>query len=188
MVSETKFKLTKSQIDKIKTAFKHQNGVTLKLNLHMINPRGFPIVLTEKEKSLLKDNMNHNIEIPFSRLKEIDVRVGGILPLIPILIAALTGLSLAGGTAAGISSAVKNAKDIANEKRKTEAQIENDKRKTEAYIASTKDGSGFFLKSARGMNLGTPCNSGEGFTLQASRRITKPKRAILDIIEEKITE
>ena len=32
MVSETKFKLTKSQIDKIKTAFKHQNGVTLKLN------------------------------------------------------------------------------------------------------------------------------------------------------------
>ena len=156
MVSETKFILTKSQLDKIKTAFKHQNGVTLKLNSSMISPRGFPLVLTEKERDLLKDNKNHNIEIPFSRLKEIDVKVGGILPLIPIIIAALSAASLAGGTAAGISSAVKNAKDISNEKRKTDAQIENDKRKTEAYIASTKDGSGF--------NLSTSCNSGKGFT------------------------
>ena len=142
MVSEIKFILSKSQLDKIKTAFKHQNGVTLKLNSSMISPSGFLLALTEKERDLLKDNKNHNIEIPFSRLKEIDVKVGGILPLIPIIIAALSAASLAGGTAASIASTVKTAKDISNEKRKTDAQIENDKRKADAFIAATKEGSG----------------------------------------------
>ena len=120
MVSEIKFILTKSQLVKVKTAFKHQYGVTLKLRSSMINPSGLLLTLTDKERDLLKDNKNHNIEISYNRLKEIDIKVGGILPLIPIIIAALTALSLAGGTAASIASTVKTAKDISNEKKKTE--------------------------------------------------------------------
>ena len=125
MVGKVKFMLTDTQIRKIGTAFKRQDGVTLKLNAAMISPSGVPIVLTEHEKQLLKDGLNHNIHISYSRLKEMGSswirtggKIGGILPLIPIIIGALTAASLAGGTAAGIANTVKTAKDISNEKEK----------------------------------------------------------------------
>ena len=138
MVADIKFKLSANQLSKIKSAFKKQEGITLRLQSSMIDPRGFPIELTDNERNLLHDNKNHNIEIPYSRLKNLDIKVGGILPLIPLIIAGLTAASLAGGTAAGIASTVKTAKDISNEKRKTEEQLENERRKTEAYIEATK--------------------------------------------------
>ena len=135
MVVEVKFKLSSNQLNKIKSAFKKQEGITLRLRSSMIDPRGFPLDLTDNERNLLHDNKNHNIEISYSRLKAVDVKVGGIFPLIPLIIAGLTAASLAGGTAAGIANTVKNAKDIANEKSKTDAQIENEKIKTDAFVA-----------------------------------------------------
>ena len=162
MVGKVKFMLTDAQINKIGTAFKRHDGVTLKLNLGLMSPSGVPIILTESEKQLLRDGMNHNIHISFTRLKEMGSswvrsgsKVGGILPLIPIIMAALAATSLAGGAAAGISRTVKNAKEIANEKLKTEAMIENEKRKTDAYIAAAQGkpvGSG--LRLGRGKNGG----------------------------------
>jgi hypothetical protein len=161
MVSEIKFALTKSQVDKLNAAFKHQKDVTLKLNALIINPSGHILTLTDKERDLLSDNKNHNIKIPYSRLKELDIKKGGIFPLIPAVIGAiLAGLSAAGGTAAGIASTVKTAKDIANEKRKTDSQIENDKRKADAFITAAK-GEGFYSKADK--------SSGKGFTLQAGK-------------------
>ena len=145
MVGKVKFMLTDAQIRKIGTAFKRHDGVTLKLNSALISPSGVPIVLTEHEKQLLRDGMNHNIHISFTRLKEMGSswvrsgsKIGGILPLIPIIIGALTAAGLAGGAAASIASTVKTAKSVGNEKRITDAHIENERRKTDAFIAAAQ--------------------------------------------------
>ena len=172
MVADVKFKLSNNQFSKLKNAVKKQEGITLRLRSSMIDPRGFPIELTDNEVNLLNDNQNHNIELSYSRIKNMDGKVGGILPLIPIIIAALTAAGMAGGTAASIASTVKKAKDIENEKRKTEAQLENERRKTEAYIESTKRrGEGLFLRAGRG----------RGLFLRAGRG-KKSKKAILEDI------
>jgi hypothetical protein len=176
MVSETKFTLSKSQIDKLNAGFKHHLDVTLKLSALLINPSGHIIPLTDKERDLLRDNKNHNIKIPYSRLKDLDIKHGGIFPLIPVIGAILAGIAAAGGTAASVASTVKSAKDIANEKRKTDAIIENDKRKADALIAATK-GEGFFLKSGKqsgnGFFLKSGKQSGNGFFLKAGKQSGK---------------
>ena len=193
MVGKVKFMLTETQIGKIGTAFKRQDGVTLKLNTSLISPSGVPIVLTEHEKQMLKDGLNHNIHISYSRLKEMGSswirtggKIGGILPLIPIIIGALTAASLAGGTAAGIANTVKTAKEISNEKRKTDAQIENEKRKTDAFVAASqaKDAvaaaqqvvaqtdRGFHLYPGKGLHLtgrGLSLHPGKGLHLTAGK-------------------
>ena len=138
MVADIKFKLSANQLSKLKSAFNKQEGITLRLRSSMIDPRGFPIELTDNERNLLHDNKNHNIEISYSRLKNLDIKVGGILPLIPLIIAGLTAASLAGGTAAGIASTVKTAKDISNEKKKTEEQLENERKKQKHTLKPLK--------------------------------------------------
>ena len=93
------------------------------MNSALISPSGVPIVLTEHEKQLLGDGMNHNIHISFTRLTEMGLswiksKHGGVLPLvaiIPIVTGVLSACSCCWGIAAGIANTVKTAKSVGNE-------------------------------------------------------------------------
>ena len=80
-----RFKLTKSQEDKIKTAYLVGKGVTLKLNKNKISPNSNTVLfLTKAQYQKLQDGNEHNITISNSRLR--GSHTGGFLPfLIPIL-------------------------------------------------------------------------------------------------------
>ena len=164
MVKEVKFNLTKAQITKIVKAINKEESVTLRLNKSSISHDGTPLILTANEVKLLADDKNHDIEISNSRLVELganwikhhssDKNIGGILPLIPALLAAVPiiakvlGIGAAAATTAGaVAGTVKSIKDIGHEKRKTDAYVENEKRKADAYVEKARTtGHGLSLK------------------------------------------
>jgi len=117
-----KFHLTKSQEDKIKTAYLEGKGVTLKLNKNKISANSDTILyLTKTQYQKLQDGNDHNITISNSRLR--GSHTGGFLPfLIPLL----AGLASAAGIAGGVSTAVAKAKEAQKmeaEKKLIEQQI-----------------------------------------------------------------
>ena len=117
-----RFNLTKSQQDKIKTAYLVGKGVTLKLNKNKISPNSNTVLfLTKAQYQKLQDGNEHNITISNSRLPV--SHTGGFLPfLIPIL----AGLASAAGIAGGVTTAVAKAKEaqkFAAEKKLIDQQI-----------------------------------------------------------------
>ena len=93
------FKLTDAQLKKLSKAREKGESVILRLNKSQKHPGGTPLILSELEIKKLNDGNSH--DITFSRS-----RIGGILPILPILagLAALTGIST------GIANTVKNAR------------------------------------------------------------------------------
>ena len=93
------FKLTVAQYRKLIKAREKGESVILRLNKSQKNSGGIPLLLSELEIKKLNDGNSH--DITFSRS-----RIGGILPILPILagLAALTGIST------GIANTVKNAR------------------------------------------------------------------------------
>ena len=89
------FKLTDAQLKKLSKG----ESCTLRLNKSQKHPGGTPLILSELEIKKLNDGNSH--DITFSRS-----RIGGILPILPILagLAALTGIST------GIATTVTNSR------------------------------------------------------------------------------
>jgi len=113
MTQTVNFKLTEAQQKKIVHARTNNISVILRLNIGQKHAGGTPLLLTDREIQKLNDGNSHNITLPASR-------VGGLLPILPILggVAALTGI------ATSIVNAVKSAKQanaLTNASRAAEA-------------------------------------------------------------------
>ena len=69
--SKVNVKLTNAQLKKLKTAAKNQTGVTLRMNIKMLNGNNLPheLLLTKRQKAKLKNafnnNMSTNIKLKF---------------------------------------------------------------------------------------------------------------------------
>ena len=102
MVQTVNFKLTETQQKKIARAHKMRTSVILRLNKGQKHPGGTPLLLTEQEIATLNDCNSHDITFSYSRIK----KIGGIIPLLPILGAAgaLTGIIT------GIVNSVKSSR------------------------------------------------------------------------------
>ena len=98
MMQTVNFKLTDAQFKKLSKAREKGESCILRLNKSQKHPGGTPLILSELEIKKLNDGNSH--DITFSRS-----RIGGILPILPILagLAALTGIST------GIANTVNNA-------------------------------------------------------------------------------
>lgn len=131
---EVKFKLKHSQKQKINEAYKSGRSVKLRLSNINIHPSGTPIKLTESEIARLSDGRVHDVTISHSRLQ----KMGGILPLIPILAGLATAAGISGGVA-GTVSGIKQSR-AADEQRKAAeataalAQYELEQRKKKGGI------------------------------------------------------
>ena len=99
MMQTVNFKLTDAQYRKLIKAREKGDSVILRLNKTQKHPGGTPLILSELEIKKLNDGNSH--DITFSRS-----RIGGILPILPILagLAALTGIST------GIATTVTNSR------------------------------------------------------------------------------
>lgn len=99
MMQTVNFKLTDAQYRKLIKAREKGESVILRLNKSQKHPGGTALLLSELEIKKLNDGNSH--DIMFSRS-----RMGGILPILPILagLAALTGIST------GIATTVKNSR------------------------------------------------------------------------------
>ena len=99
MTQTVNFKLTEAQQKKIIHARTNKLSVILRLNIGQKHVGGTPLLLTDREIQKLNDGNSHNITLPASR-------VGGLLPILPIL----GGLATLTGIATSIVNAVKSAK------------------------------------------------------------------------------
>ena len=102
MMQTVNFKLTDAQLKKLSKAREKGESVILRLNKSKKHPGGTPLILSEMEIKKLNDGNSHDITLSKSRIE----KIGGLLPILPILagLAALTGIST------GIATTVKNAK------------------------------------------------------------------------------
>jgi hypothetical protein len=102
MMQTVNFKLTDAQLKKLSKAREKGESVILRLNKSQKHPGGTPLILSEMEIKKLNDGNSHDITLSKSRIE----KIGGLLPILPILagLAALTGIST------GIATTVKNAK------------------------------------------------------------------------------
>jgi hypothetical protein len=102
MMQTVNFKLTDGQYRKLVKAREKGESVILRLNKSQKHPAGTPLLLSELEIKKLSDGNSHDITFSRNRVE----KMGGILPILPILagLAALTGIST------GIATTVKNAK------------------------------------------------------------------------------
>jgi predicted nucleic acid-binding Zn ribbon protein len=136
----TKFRLTKSQISSLKKAARERKKVTLTLSMHQIDPNGIEI---QVDRGLLSDGKRHRVTFHPPEMKE-----GGILPLIPLIIGTIAA---AAGTAGGVSTIVKNVKQSRSaDAVKEAAEL---KKKLMQENMNEYSGSGFYLKK-QGNGLG----------------------------------
>src|SRR5271155_4561612 len=109
-----KVDLTKSQIEKIAHAIKHDTGFTLRISVNHDGKHHLPVTKTQHKK--LESGKDHDIEMSKAQVKHIksmhhDLKHGGLLPLaalIPLIASALGGI---GGITSGIASAVNSSRE-----------------------------------------------------------------------------
>ena len=111
---QTKFSLTKNQIQKIACAVQDNSGVTLRLSKANFNQQGYNLPLTNSQIDKLKDGKVHDLKFSLSQMQYIKHKVkkhsGGFLPLvslIPIIASVLGGV---GSAAGAIASSVQKSK------------------------------------------------------------------------------
>jgi hypothetical protein len=128
---ETKFNLTKSQIEKIGSAIKGNTEVTLRLSKADMNRDGYNLPLTKAQVNKLIDGNVHDVKFSSAQLKFISnkinkLHVGGFLPLaalIPIVAAALGGVATVTGTVASRVQQSQADKETARHNRVLEEQL-----------------------------------------------------------------
>lgn len=135
MHREVKFRLTKSQIEKIHSAKSSGRSVKLRLSISQMHPSGTPLLLTEKEISRLNDGRVHDITITSTRLN----KMGGILPLLPLL-AGLGALATVSGGVAGTVAGVKSSQKADAERKAAAAAEELARYRLQKEMAADKKG------------------------------------------------
>lgn len=129
---QTKFTLTKSQIEKIAIAIKGNTEVTLRLSKTDMNQHGYNLPLTATQINKLHDGNVHDLKFSSAQLKFISnkIKKGGLLPLavlIPIIAAALGGVSTVAGTVASRVQQSQADKETARHNRALEDQLKTGK-------------------------------------------------------------
>lgn len=134
-MKEEKFMLTESQLKKLAHAHKNNVDFTLTLSIYNKSPAGVPIPLTEAQYKLLMDGKNHRITISHAKL-------GGILPFLAPLLAAIPAIAGVAGVGAAGTTIAKNVYDM----------VKKSKEGSGAYIGRPC-GSGVHLGKPRGMGV-----------------------------------
>src|ERR1044072_2775750 len=128
---QTKFSLTKNQLQKIASAVHDNTEITLRLSKANFNQQGYNLPLTHTQINKLNDGNVHNLKFSSAQMKYInnkikkhpDVKNGGFLPLaalIPIVATVLGGLGSVAGTIA--SSVQKSQANSENERHNRELE------------------------------------------------------------------
>ena len=133
---ETKFTLTKNQLQKIASAIQDNSEITLRLSKANFNQQGYSLPLTQTQLNKLNDGNDHDIKFSSAQMKHInkiikkhpDVKKGGLLPLaalIPIVATVLGGLgSVAGTIASSVQKGQANS-EIQRHNRELENQLKS---------------------------------------------------------------
>jgi len=133
---QTKFNLTKNQLEKVAIAVHTNVEITLRLSKANFNQQGYSLPLTSTQLNKLKDGNAHDLKFSLSQVKYINNRVkkhsgvknGGFLPLvalIPIVASVLGGLgSVAGTIASSVQKGEANA-EVERHNRELENQLKS---------------------------------------------------------------
>ena|SRR3989442_2509134 len=156
---QTKFMLTKNQLQKIASAVHDNTEVTLRLSKANFNPQGFNLPLTHTQVNKLNDGNVHDLKFSLAQMKYInnkiqkDVKKGGFLPLaalIPILATVLGGLGSVAGTVASTVQKSQANKESERHNRELENQLKSG---TGLKVSKKKTANGLYLKSGKGLRL-----------------------------------
>src|SRR5260221_14579533 len=96
---QTKFSLTKNQLQKIAAAVHENKEITLRLSNANFSQQGYNLPLTQAQINKLSDGATHDLEFSAAQIKfikkSVGIKDGGFLPLaalIPIVATVLGGL------------------------------------------------------------------------------------------------
>ena len=133
---QTKFSLTKNQLQKIATAVHDNTEITLRLSKTNYNQQGFNLPLTHTQINKLNDGNVHDLKFSMAQMKYIknkikkhpDIKNGGFLPLaalIPIVATVLGGLGSVAGTVASTVQKSQANSEIERHNRELENQLKS---------------------------------------------------------------
>ena len=133
---QTKFSLTKNQLQKIATAVHDNTEITLRLSKTNYNQQGFNLPLTHTQINKLNDGNVHDLKFSLAQMKYIKnkikkhpgVKNGGFLPLaalIPIVATVLGGLGSVAGTVASTVQKSQANSEIERHNRELENQLKS---------------------------------------------------------------
>jgi hypothetical protein len=158
---QTKFSLTKNQLQKIASAVADNTEVTLRLSKDNFNVQGYNLPLTLTQINKINDGNVHDLKFSSAQIKYInnklkkhpDVKNGGFLPLaalIPIIATVLGGL---GSVARTVASTVQTSQ-ANRENERHNKEVENQlKSGTGLKISKKKKAKGLYLNSGKGLRL-----------------------------------
>ena len=133
---QTKFTLSKNQLQKIARAIQDNSEITLRLSKDNANPQGYGLPLTQTQINKLNDGNVHDLKFSSAQMKFIsskiknhpDVKNGGFLPLaalIPIIATVLGGLGSVAGTIASTVQKGQANSEIERHNRELENQLKS---------------------------------------------------------------
>ena len=133
---QTKFSLTKNQLQKIATAVHDNTEITLRLSKASYDQQGFNLPLTHTQINKLNDGNVHDLKFSMAQMKYIknkikkhpDIKNGGFLPLaalIPIVATVLGGLGSVAGTVASTVQKSQANSEIERHNRELENQLKS---------------------------------------------------------------
>jgi hypothetical protein len=133
---QTKFSLTKNQLQKIASAVQENSEVTLRLSKANFNQQGYNLPLTHTQINKLNDGNVHDLKFSSAQMKYInnkikkhpDVKNCGFLPLaalIPIVATVLGGLGSVAGTVASTVQKSQANSEIERHNRELENQLKS---------------------------------------------------------------
>ena len=158
---QTKFILTKNQLQKIASAVHDNTEVTLRLSKVNFNPQGYNLPLTSTQLNTLNDGNFHDLKFSLAQIKHIsnkikkhaDIKNGGFLPLaalIPIIASALGGAGAIAGTVASAVQKGQANKEMERHNRQIESELKSG---TGLKVSKRKTAKGLYLKAGTGLRL-----------------------------------
>ena len=168
MYSNYGIRLSDKQKEKILKAVRNGNEVTIQLK--KVNLRGTDeLPLTNTQINRINKGVGFNLHLSKSQMKvisskirKVEEKTGGILPLLTLLPLIFGGLGAVGGVAGGVASAVSAAKSNAEQARHNrvvEAELAKSgsgvsrKLKNAGTVNCSMMGNGIFLTPANGSGL-----------------------------------
>ena len=133
---QTKFILTKNQLQKIAMAVQDNTEISLRLSKDNFNQQGFNLPLTRTQINKLNDGNVHDLKFSTAQMKYIknkikkhpNIKNGGFLPLaalIPIVATVLGGLGSVAGTIASTVQKSQANNEIERHNRELENQLKS---------------------------------------------------------------